>query len=132
MAELVHLSDAWIDALDEAAAKHEELRTSTVDTTLVIEYRVALDPPICWHISIDCGQVKIRSGSAEQPNVWFEAQPTTASFLLDGSLDPLNAVIDGTLTMGGDPRLLVPHRQVLHNLGDVFHDVRLATNASNR
>ena len=132
MAELTHLSDAWIAALDEAAAGHEGLRVSTLNTTLVLEYRVALNPPVCWHIIIDCGEVRIRSGSAEQPDVWFEAQPATASSLLDGSLDPLSAVIDGTLTMGGDPRLLVPHRQVLNDLGDVFLHVRTATDTGGR
>mgnify|MGYP001212716364 CR=1 FL=1 len=43
MAELTHLSDAWITALDEAAAGNEGLRVSTINTTLVLEYRVALD-----------------------------------------------------------------------------------------
>ena len=127
MGELIHLSDAWIAALDEAAIGHEGLRVSTINTTLILEYRVALDPPVCWHITIDCGQVRIRSGSAEKPDVGFEAQPATASSLFDGSLDPMSAIIDGTLTMGGDPRLLVPHRQIFNDLGDVFLHVRTAT-----
>jgi len=29
-------------------------------------------------------------------------------------------VIDGDLTLGGDPRLLVEHRAVFDGLGDVF------------
>ena len=132
MGELIHLSDAWIAALDEAAIGHEGLRVSTINTTLILEYRVALDPPVCWHIIIDCGKVRIRSGSAEQPNVWFEAQPATASSLLDGSLDPLSALTDGALRMGGDPRVLVSHQQILNNLGDVFLSVRTATNTASR
>ena len=41
-----------------------------------------------------------------------------------GTLDPLRAVIDGDLTLGGDPRLLVEHRAVFDGLGDVFAVVR--------
>jgi hypothetical protein len=130
VADLVYLSDAWIAALDEAAASHQGLQAAAVGTTLVIEYRVASDPPALWHITFNQGEVRVRAGPAEEPDAWFETRPAAARALFDGSLDPLRAVIDGDLSIGGDPRRLLDHREILGGIGDVFAGVRAATTAA--
>ena len=68
--------------------------------------------------------------SADKPDAWFEARPATARALFDGNLDPLHAMIDGSLSMGGDPRQLLEHREILDGLGDIFARVRAATIAA--
>ena len=127
MADLVYLSDAWVAALDEVAANHRGLQAAAVGTTLVVEYRVASDPPALWHITLNQGEVGVKAGPADKPNTWFEARPAAAQALLDGSLDPLRAVIDGDLSIGGDPRRLLDYREILDGIGDVFAGVRAAT-----
>ena len=130
MADLVHLSEAWIAALDEVAASHPGLQAAAVDAPLVIEYQVASDPPALWHITLNQGKVRVTAGPADEPDVWFEARPSAARALVDGSLDPLRAVIDGDLSIGGDPRRLLDHRKILDGIGDVFAGVRAATIAT--
>ena len=127
MADLVYLSDAWIAALDEVAASHPGLQAAAVETTLVVEYQVASDPPALWHITLTQGKVRIKAGPADEPDAWFEARPAAARALFDGSLDPLRAVIDGDLSIGGDPRRLLDHREILDGIGDGFAGVRAAT-----
>ena len=130
MADLVYLSDAWIAALDEVAASHRGLQAAAVDTTLVVEYQVASDPPALWHITLNQGKVRIKAGPADEPDAWFGARPAAARALFDGGLDPLRAVIDGDLSIGGDPRRLRDHRKILDGIGDVFAGVRAATIAA--
>ena len=130
MADLVYLSDAWIAALNEAAASHQVLQAAAVGTSLVLEYRVRSDPPAFWHITLNQGKVRVRAGPAKEPDAWFETRPAAARALFDGSLDPLRAVIDGKLSIGGDPRRLLDHREILDGIGDVFAGVRAATTAA--
>jgi hypothetical protein len=127
VANLVYLSDAWITALDEVAASHRGLQAAAVGSALVVEYRVASDPPALWHITLNQGKVRVKAGPAAEPDAWFEARPAAARALFDGNLDPLRAVIDGDLSMGGDPRRLLDHRKILDGIGDVFAGVRAAT-----
>ena len=130
MADLVYLSEAWIAALDEVAASHRGLQAAAVGITLVVEYRVASNPPALWHITLNQGKVRVTAGPADEPDAWFEARPAAARALFDGSLDPLRAVIDGDLSIGGDPRRLLDHRKILDGIDDLFAGVRAATIAA--
>ena len=114
-------------AVDEAVVAHEGLRRVSADLELVIEYRVAGVPDRRWHLAIDRGDVRVRAGAADDPDVWFETDAGTAAELLDGDVDPLRAMISGDLTMGGDPRLLVDHQEVLEALDEAFGAVRAIT-----
>ena len=127
MADLVYLSDAWIAALDEVAASHRGLQAAAVDTTLVVEYKGASNPPSIWYITLNQGEVRVKAGAANEPDAWFEVRPAAARAMFDGSLDPLRAVIDGDLSIGGDPRRLLDHRKILDGIGDVFAGVRATT-----
>ncbi len=124
---LPHLSEAWLTAVDEAVVAHERLRRVSADLELVIEYRVAGVPDRRWHLAIDRGDVRVRAGAADDPDVWFETDVGTAGELLNGDVDPLRAMISGDLTMGGDPRLLMDHREVLEALDEAFGAVRAIT-----
>ena len=111
------LSDAWIDALDNAAAEHPGLREAATTMALVLEYSTSGGPT--WHVVFDHGSVRVIAGPADHPDLRFATDPATARALATGTLDPLRAVIAGDLPLGGDPRLLVEHRAVFDGLGDV-------------
>ena len=112
------LSDAWIAALDNAAAEHLGLQKAAATMALVLEYSTSGGPS--WHVVFDHGSVRVVAGPADHPDLRFATDPATARALAAGTLDPLRAMIDGDLTLVGDPRLLVEHRAVFDDLGDVF------------
>ena len=112
------LSDAWIAALDNAAAEHLGLQEAAAAMALVLEYSTSGGPS--WHVVFDHGSVRVVAGPADHPDLRFATDPATARALAAGTLDPLRAVIDGDLTLVGDPRLLVEHRAIFDDLGDVF------------
>ncbi len=112
------LSDAWIAALDNAAAEHLGLQEAAAAMALVLEYSTSGGPS--WHVVFDHGSVRVVAGPADHPDLRFATDPATARALAAGTLDPLRAMIDGDLTLVGDPRLLVEHRAVFDDLGDVF------------
>ena len=112
------LSDAWIAALDNAAAEHLGLQEAAAAMALVLEYSTSGGPS--WHVVFDHGAVRVVAGPADHPDLRFATDPATARALAAGTLDPLRAMIDGDLTLVGDPRLLVEHRAVFDDLGDVF------------
>jgi putative sterol carrier protein len=125
VAELPPLSDAWITALDDVARRHDGLLGMASTVTLSVEYRVADGPT--WHITLGDGEARVRPGPAVEPDVTFSTDRATATGLMTGSIDPLDAVITGDLSIGGDPRPLVEHHNLLATLGDVFAGVRAAT-----
>ena len=112
------LSDAWIAALDNAAAEHLGLQEAAAAMALVLEYSTSGGPS--WHVVFDHGSVRVVAGPADHPDLRFATDPATARALAAGTLDPLRAMIDGDLTLVGDPRLLVEHRAIFDDLGDVF------------
>ena len=125
MADSAPFSDAWLTALDEAACAHAALRDMASLITLRLEYRVSDGPT--WHITIGDGEARVRPGPAVEPDVTFSTDRVTATGLMTGAIDPLDAVITGDLSIGGDPRPLVEHHDLLSTLGDVFAEVRAAT-----
>ena len=112
------LADAWSAALDNAAAEHPGLQKAAAAMALVLEYSTSGGPS--WHVVFDHGSVRVVAGPADHPDLRFATDPATARALAAGTLDPLRAMIDGDLTLVGDPRLLVEHRAVFDDLGDVF------------
>lgn len=104
-------TDAWIEAMAAAAGD----RAVSDDVSLVVEYRIDDGPT--WHLVVADGSVRVVAGPADQPDAGFRTDRTTALALADGSRDPLRAVIDGDLTIHGDPRTLVAARGLLDDLG---------------
>ena len=54
----------------------------------------------------------------------FCADRNTALALAGGTLDPLRAIIDGDLTLHGDPRALVTAKGLLEDIDKLFATVR--------
>lgn len=127
MKKILHLSDEWIKELNNVAQSHEGLERATTDVELVVEYRVMEKESITWQILINKGEIEISAGCAHEPDVWFETDRSTAISLFEGMINPLNAVIEGKMEIGGDPRKLIEASEMFEQLGDVFETIRDST-----
>lgn len=122
MTTVAHLSPEWIAALDEAASRHPELPAGIGDLPITIGYLIADGPS--WYIVIGTDQIRVLPGSVSSPDVSFSTDAVTAAEIYEGRTDPLRAVVDGNLEIGGDPRLLMANRGVLEAMGELFAAVR--------
>jgi|TARA_Y100000310_G_C20701435_1_gene830316 putative sterol carrier protein len=117
-----HLSPEWIAALNEAAALHPAFPTGVGDLPVTIGYLITDGPS--WYMVIGADRVRVLPGNVSSPDVSFSTDAATAAEIYEGRIDPLRAVVDGDLEIGGDPRLLMANRDVLEAMGDLFATVR--------
>ncbi|MBC8194517.1 MAG: SCP2 sterol-binding domain-containing protein [Acidimicrobiia bacterium] len=122
MTAAAYLSPEWIEALDEAAGQHPGIPADRGDLPVTIAYRIVDGP--AWYMVVGRDRTRVLAGSVSSPDVWFSTDSTTAGEIHSGNRDPLRAVIDGDLTVGGDPRMLVSNQDVLAALGDLFASAR--------
>ncbi len=123
----MHLSNEWVEELNNVAQSHKGLRGATTDVELVVEYRVIDKETFIWQINIDKGVVEISVGHNDEPDVWFETDKAVATSLFEGRTNPLNAVIEGTMQIGGDPRKLIEASEMFEQLEDMFETIRAVT-----
>jgi|TARA_B100001971_G_scaffold59833_1_gene54892 putative sterol carrier protein len=117
-----HLSPEWTAALNEAAALHPGFSAGVGDLPVTIGYLITDGPS--WYIVIGTDRIRVLPGSVSSPDVSFSTDAATATEIYEGRIDPLRAVVDGALEIGGDPRLLMANRDVLEAMGDLFAAVR--------
>ncbi|MDP6177212.1 MAG: SCP2 sterol-binding domain-containing protein [Acidimicrobiales bacterium] len=122
MTAAAHLSPEWIATLDEAAARHPGLPAGMGDLPITIGYLIADGPS--WYLVIGADRIRVLAGNVSSPDVSFSTDAATATEILAGRTDPLRAVVDGNLDIGGDPRLLMANRDVLEAVGDLFAAAR--------
>ena len=103
MKKIIHLSNEWVEELNNVAQSHKGLKRAATDIELVVEYRVFDEETFIWQINIDKGVIEIHVGHNDEPDVWFETDRSVAVSLFEGRTNPLNAVIEGTMQIGGDP-----------------------------
>ena len=127
MKKIVYLSNEWVEELNNAAQSHKGLKKATTDIELVVEYRVINEETFIWQINIDKGVIEIYVGNKHEPDVWFETDRSVAISLFEGTINPLNAVIEGTMQIGGDPRELIEASGMFEQLEDVFETIRTMT-----
>jgi len=120
----VHLSEEWVEELNNTAQSHKGFKEATTETELVIEYRVVEEETFVWQINIDKGVIEIYIGNNHEPDVWFETDRSVAISLFKGTINPLNAIIEGTMQIGGDPRKLIEASGMFEQLEDVFATIR--------
>ena len=123
----MHLSDDWVEELNNTAQSHKDLKEATSNIKLVVEYRVVDKETFVWQINIDKGVIEIYVGNNHEPDVWFETDKSVAVSLFEGRTNPLNAVIEGTMQIGGDPRKLIEASEMFEQLEDVFEAIRAVT-----
>lgn len=127
MKKIAHLSDEWVEELNNLAQSHKGLKKATTGIELVVEYRVVDEKTVVWQINIDKDGIEISVGCDHKPDVWFETDRSAAVSLFEGTLNPLTAVIEGTMEIGGDPRKLLEASKMFEQLEDVFETIRDAT-----
>ncbi len=120
----MHLSEEWVEELNNTAQSHKGFKEATTETELVIEYRVVEEETFVWQINIDKGVIEIYVGNNHEPDVWFETDRSVAISLFKGTINPLNAIIEGTMQIGGDPRKLIEASGMFEQLEDVFATIR--------
>ena len=120
----MHLSEEWVEELNNIAQSHKGFKEATTETELVIEYRVVEEETFVWQINIDKGVIEIYVGNNHEPDAWFETDRSVAISLFKGTINPLNAIIEGTMQIGGDPRKLIEASGMFEQLEDVFATIR--------
>jgi hypothetical protein len=125
--KIAYLSNEWVEELNNLAQSHKGLKKATTGIELVVEYRVVDEETIVWQINIDKDGIKISVGCDHKPDVWFETDQSAAVSLFEGVLNPLTAVIEGTMEIGGDPRKLLEASRMFEQFEDVFETIRNRT-----
>lgn len=128
------LSDEWIAALNEAAARRNLSqvenggdgtgRDPLHGVSIVIEQSV--EGVTRWRMIIDDGRITVRrSGDGDGvADVRLTCTEEIARAIAAGQRPPLDAFINGELRIGGDVTLLLTHRAALESMGDLFATVR--------
>lgn len=123
------LSTEWIAALDAAASSSAALRDATADVAFVLQQTVTdtRDGDVSWHVTVDHGEVRVRSGPAPRADVTFIQDDATARAVGSSELSAQAAFMLGRLRIGGDVAMLMEHRAAFDDLDDLFIDVRATT-----
>lgn len=124
-----YLSDEWIDELDRAACADASLAEATRHLALVIQQEIVGGPcgDIAFHVDIDHGTVRVRSGAAGHPDVTFQQDHATAVAVGTGDLSAQTAFMIGKLRVRGDVETLMRHQDAFDGVDDVFMAVRTGT-----
>jgi putative sterol carrier protein len=123
-----HLSAAWIEALDEAAKASAGLRAATAGVAFTVQQVVtAPEGDVVWHLVVDHGDVAVRPGRAEHPDLVFTQDRATAQQVAAGELSAQAAFMVGRLRVGGDLTVLLANQEAIAGLDDVFASVRART-----
>ncbi|MCU1455740.1 MAG: hypothetical protein JWN46_3886 [Acidimicrobiales bacterium] len=120
-----HLSAAWIEALDEAVKSSAGLRAATAEVAFTVQQVVtSADGDVTWHLVVDHGEVAVEPGRADDPDLVFTQDRTTAQQIAAGELSAQAAFMVGRLRVGGDLTVLLANQEALAGLEDVFARVR--------
>lgn len=121
-------SDEWIAALDRVARDDEDLRAASHGRTVEIGQEVVDGPRRArWSIVLDDGEVSVRPGWSERPDVTLRQDLDLARRISRGEASAAAAFLMGELRLGGDGSLLLELAPALSGLGDVFEAVRRET-----
>jgi putative sterol carrier protein len=121
-------SEEWVAALDAAARRHEGLREASRGRHATVAQEVVDGSRRNrWHLVLDDGDVAVRSGWPEEPDVTFTQDAAVADRIARGEVAARTAFVLGQVRLGGDPAVLVDLAPALAGLDDVFATVRSAT-----
>ena len=118
-------TDAWIAAADAAAQTDPGLREAAVGRHVVIAQEVVDgERRTRWHVVLDDGEVAVRAGWPEEPDVTFSQDAAVADRIARGEVAARTAFVLGQGRLGGDVARLLEVAPALAGLGDVFSVVR--------
>lgn len=118
-------SPEWIVAADAAARSSTALREASVGRHVTIGQEVVGDGRRTrWHLVLDDGEVAVREGWPDEPDVTFSQDADVARSVASGSLAAGTAFVLGDVRLGGDVAQLLDLAPALRDLDDVFASVR--------
>jgi hypothetical protein len=118
-------TDAWIAAADAAARADSGLRQASVGRRMVIGQEVVDGARRTrWHLVLDDGEVAVRAGWPDDPDVTFSQDAAVADRVAGGEVAARTAFVLGQVRLGGDVSRLLEVAPALSGLGDVFAAVR--------
>ncbi|HYI62406.1 MAG TPA: SCP2 sterol-binding domain-containing protein [Acidimicrobiales bacterium] len=118
-------SEEWVAALDTAARADQDLRAASAGRRVVIGQEVVDGARRTrWHLVLDDGDVAVRPGPAEAPDVTFSQDRAVAEAVARGEMAARTAFVLGHIRVGGDVAVLLDLAPALAGLGDVFAAVR--------
>jgi hypothetical protein len=118
---------AWIAAADAAARADEDLRAASVGRRIVLGQEVVDgERRTRWHLVLDDGEVAVRAGWPDEPDVTFSQDADVADRVARGELAARTAFVLGQVRLGGDVARLIDVAPALGGLGDVFAAVRVS------
>lgn len=120
-----HLSPAWIAALDEAAGS----AVVPDDVRIVVQQVVLADDgtEVAYAVRLADGQVRVEAGRADDADVTFTQDRSTAAAIARGELSAQTAFLAGDLRVGGDLTKVLDGARVLATVQDVFASARTGT-----
>jgi len=125
-------SDEWVAALDAAARSDDALRAASVGRHVVIGQEVVADGRRNrWHVILDDGDVAVRPGPADAPDVTFSQDAEVAGAVARGEMAARTAFVLGRIRIGGDVSVLLELAPALSGLGDVFAAARAPAPGAN-
>lgn len=118
-------TDAWIAAADAAARADAGLREAAVGRHVVIGQEVVDDGRRTrWHLVLDDGEVAVRAGWPDDPDVTFSQDAAVADRIARGEMAARTAFVLGQVRLGGDVDRLMEVAPALAGLGDLFAAAR--------
>jgi putative sterol carrier protein len=122
------LTTEWLAAVGRAAAGSAELREASRGLRLTLQQRVTgPDGEKAFHVRFEDGEIEVREGDAERPDVTFSQDRDTAEAIARGRLSAQSAFMAGRLQVSGDVPLLVRHREAFAAFASALEPVRAAT-----
>jgi len=112
------LSDAWVDALAEAAAQAE------VDPAVTLAIRQVVDD-VAWTVRVAGGRIAVDRDPAADVTITTDRR--TAEALVKGDLATQDAFAGGRLRLGGDLPKLLAAAGALSGLDAAYAGVRAGT-----
>jgi putative sterol carrier protein len=118
-------TDAWIAAADAAARADDGLREASIGRHMSIGQEVVDgERRTRWHLVLDDGEVAVRAGWPDDPDVTFSQDADVAGRVARGEVAARTAFVLGQVRLGGDVSRLLEVAPALGGLGDVFALVR--------
>lgn len=119
------LSPEWFEAADRLVRADPTLRERSVGVHLVLQQTVVDgDDRTSWHVVLDDGEVSLRSGAAESPDIAFTCDRETADAVREGTISAPTAFISGRLRIAGSAAALLEHASLFADLDDVLGPLR--------
>jgi len=121
-----YLSLDWIDALSDAVARSDDMRTVAAEHSIGVTQVVDGTPEgaVTYHLVVADGAARFGAGPAEPEDVRFVQDWDTAVGVATGHINAQEAFIKGRIRLYGDQQKLITSQAVFRALDAVFSEVR--------